>query len=113
MADLQSVHAPRVSDREDRFNRGADGGAERRADAAEPADQARMARGGAGGSRRAGTAFELKPAGPGLIWETQILRIANSTAGLMIDRQLAQTGGHMKKIVLLLVAAAFADSPAT
>ena len=60
--DLQSVHAPRLADREDRFDRGADGGARRRADAADPADQARMARGRAGGGRRTGTAPELNRA---------------------------------------------------
>ena len=56
MADLQPVHAARLADREHRVDRGADGGARCRADAADPADQARMARGRARGGRRTGAA---------------------------------------------------------
>ncbi len=44
------------------FDRGADGGAERGADAANPAGQARMARRRAGGGRRPGAAFKLRQA---------------------------------------------------
>ena len=52
MADLQSVHAPGVADRQHQSDRGGDGGARRGADAAHPARQARMARGRARGRRR-------------------------------------------------------------
>ena len=60
MDDLQSVHAARRRRPSNiEFDRGADGGARRRADAADPADQARMARRRAGSRRRPRSAHDI------------------------------------------------------
>ena len=60
MGDLQSLHAQGVADRKHRVDRPGDGATRNRADAADPADQARMARGRARGRRGSWAAHELR-----------------------------------------------------